>query len=125
VAITSASAGAPSRCRPPRQRGHVGAQLGGGFDPLDVGEQVSERAPRAQPVGGDRGERAEVGVGVDGDRAEPQPVREQVADHEGAGRLADAALGGDHRGDVGPADRWLLAEQPFELRLLALAVGDE
>ena len=67
-----------------RERGHVGAQLGGGLDLLDVSEQIGERPSAAQPVGRQRREGAEVGVGVDGDHAQPQTVGEQAADHEGA-----------------------------------------
>jgi hypothetical protein len=53
------------------KRRHVGAELRGGLDPLDVGEQVGQRALGAQPVGRKRGEGAEVGVGVDRDHAQP------------------------------------------------------
>jgi hypothetical protein len=110
---------------PGREGGHVRADLRCGIDPLDVGEQVGERALAAQPVGCERRQRAEVGVGVDGDHAQPQPVGEQAPDDEGAGGLADAALGGDDGGHVGAADRRLLAEQPLELGFLALALGDQ
>jgi hypothetical protein len=73
-------------------------------------------------VGRKRGECAEVGVGVDGHDPQPQPVGEQVPEHEGARGLADAALRRDHSGDVGAADRRLLAQHPLELGLLALGL---
>ena len=37
-----------------RECGHVGAQLGGGLDLLDVSEQIGERPLAAQPTGGQR-----------------------------------------------------------------------
>ena len=84
--------------------------MSGGLDPLDVGQQVRQRPLAAQPVGRERRQGAEVGVGVDGDRAQSEPVGEQRSDDEGAGRLAHAALGADDRHHVGAAHLGLLGK---------------
>ena len=77
------------------------------------------------PLGRQRGERAEVGVGVDATTRSRSRSGDQVADHKRAGGLAHAALGADHRGHVGAAERGLLGQQPLELRLFALCLGDQ
>ena len=65
--------------QPGRQPGDVGRELGGGVEAIGVVEQVGERALRAPSVGRQARERAEVGVGVDGDRPQLEVAREQVA----------------------------------------------
>ena len=111
--------------QPGWQAGDVGGELGGGVEPVGVLEQVGERARRSASVGREPGERAEVGVGVDSDRAKLEVGGEQVARDERAGGLADAAFRADQRDRVRSRDARLGADPPLEFGLVALGLGDE
>src|SRR4051794_7140955 len=71
------------------------------------------------------GEGPEVAVQVHGERAQPQVAGEDVAGEEGARRLAAAALRRKRGDDVRARDPRQAPQAGLEVRLLALASGDE
>jgi hypothetical protein len=76
-------------------------------------------------VGREVGERPEVGVEVDGERAQPEMAGEDVAGEEGARRLAAPALRRQRGDNVRPRHAGEATQARLELCLLAFAGGDE
>jgi hypothetical protein len=106
--------------QPGREPRDVGAELGGGVQAIGVIEQIGERSLAAALIRCEPAERPEVGVRVDGDRAQLEVAGEQVAHDERARGLPDTALRTDQRDGVRSRDTGLGTDPPLELGLVAL-----
>ena len=110
--------------QPGRQLRDVRAELRGGEEPVDVGQEIVDPALGTPAFGHDVGERPEAGTDVDGDGAQLEVAGENRARGECASRLADAA-GRAHEGDdVRLGHAWMREQPCLELRLFALRARD-